>query len=491
MKYVYFGLEQIKDQLHKYENVMRLPRSLYISFTVDGLPLYKSSATKFWLITCRMQLSTRVDTVFPVAILSGPYGPNDTEFLHDLIHALPTVVDQDIPLQHNNRSVRVLLRGVICDAPARALVKAIPNHTGYSSSKFCTQRGDWHGRMTFQRTMDLEYRTDNSFRQQTDVDHHKGISPFTNLPQDTLHMISHFPLDYMHVVCIGVTKRLLLIWLESPVREHRLSQLQKDIVSGGLIRFGKSVAVPEIFARKPRSLIDIRRWKATELRQFLLYSGRIVLKPVLHADKYEHFCSLSIAIAILVCPRLSEYRQYANRLLRYFVQRGRELYGQEFIVYNVHQLLHLASCCEMANSSLDDFSCFASENFLQLVKRLVRSGNNPLEQVACRLYELRQAEAPKSSIAGPTTKAPANAYIIGEDTCCELIRMYDGIGECRVYQHPMPLFDSPCSGRIIGCYKCQSRSVIQRYPLAEFRRRALMVESDDAVIYISILHDYG
>lgn len=74
--------------------------------------------------------------------------------------------------------------------------------------------------------------------------------------------------------------------------------------------------IPDCFARKLRGLEDLDRWKATEFRQFALYTGKIVLKGVLHSS-------------------------YAHDLLRYFAEKGAILYGQ-FLVYNVHSLLHLA-----------------------------------------------------------------------------------------------------------------------------------------------------
>lgn len=100
------------------------------------------------------------------------------------------------------------------------------------------------------------------------------------------------------------------------------------------------------FARKPRGLDEVERWKATEFRQFLLYTGKIALKRILHPYLYQHFMKLSVALSMLICPRLAADQNTcadAHNLLVEFVSEGHDLYAQGFMVYNVHLLLHIAS----------------------------------------------------------------------------------------------------------------------------------------------------
>ena len=81
---------------------------------------------------------------------------------------------------------------------------------------------------------------------------------------------------------------------------------------------------------------------------------------------------LSVASSIRACPQLSQaHLGYAADLLKYFVEKASFLYGAEFIVYNVHCLIHLAD--EVRNfGSLVSCSGFPFENYLQKLKRLVR-----------------------------------------------------------------------------------------------------------------------
>jgi hypothetical protein len=90
-------------------------------------------------------------------------------------------------------------------------------------------------------------------------------------------------------------------------------------------------------------LTEVDRWKASEFRQFILYAGVLVLKPVIEKELYKHYLYLFVAVYTLLSPRLCwHYADYAKELLELFVTDCFKLYGSQFFVYNVHNLVHIA-----------------------------------------------------------------------------------------------------------------------------------------------------
>ena len=120
----------------------------------------------------------------------------------------------------------------------------------------------------------------------------------------------------MHLRCLGVMKKLLLIWMRGK-KNDRLSANQIYQISSRL--YALKPSIPNCFARKARGLDDVDCWKATEFRQFLLYTGKQVLKGIPQSNLFDHFMTFSVASSILVCLRIAaEHGAYANDLLTLF-----------------------------------------------------------------------------------------------------------------------------------------------------------------------------
>ena len=192
----------------------------------------------------------------------------------------------------------------------------------------------------------------------------------------------------MHLVCLGVTKRMLTYLKQGP-RVCKLSNPQVNEISDNLQSLNGKL--PSEFARQPRRLCDLDRRKATEFRQFLLYTGPLVLKGIVSSKVYKHFLTYHVALSILLTSNNETrnfYLGYAQELLAYFVSNAKKQYGDTFTVYNVHNLLHLHEDVAHFDCSLNDISAFPFENHMQTLKRFVRNSINPISQVIKRQTEL-------------------------------------------------------------------------------------------------------
>ncbi len=331
---VKFGVtEQLIMCLNRYPyDYARDIIEIEISLNVDGLPLFKSTGKCFWPVLCTVHLKPA--STFPLAIALTEAKPKSLDFIKVISDELSMILMNGF--SWGETTVNVRLKCITCDAPAKAMLKCIKQFSGYYGCDKCTQKGNWKGRMTYQQVHDRILRDDVSFREQHQPEHHheNTVSPFSNLQID---MVKSFPADYMHQCCLGVMRKLLLLWSRGK-SGHRLSPAQLREVNQRLRNL--RCDIPHVFARKPCSLEELERWKVTEFRQFMLYTGKVVLQGILPETLYSHFMAFSVAMCILVSPHLTQtYDMYAHELLTYFVEQCRHKYGEEFLVYNVHSLL--------------------------------------------------------------------------------------------------------------------------------------------------------
>lgn len=155
----------------------------------------------------------------------------------------------------------IKVRAFICDTPAKNSICGVKGHNGYSGCGKCNQTGvHLENRMTFPE-LNAQNRTNKSFREKHDKKHHKYDTPIEEL--ENIDMINQFPIDYLHNICLGVTKKLIWIWLKDAKSALPASDVNK--INDRLITFSKNQ--PKDFQRKIRSLSETSDFKGS-LRNF-------------------------------------------------------------------------------------------------------------------------------------------------------------------------------------------------------------------------------
>lgn len=375
---------------------------------VDGLPISKSSNKCFWPILACTSVSSEI---FIIGCYCGEEKPKSAnDFLKEFTDEAEDLITNGI--SNNSRKIEVHLKGLICDAPAKAFVLRTKSHTGYYSCSKCTIEGEYYKNRVVFSGCPGALRTDVGFAANVYEDYQLGETILKRIPG--IKLVSGVPLDYMHLICLGVTRKIIQLWLGGPVGVRLPSKSVLE-VNEKLIQLAPFV--PQEFQRKPRSLSHVGQWKASELRQFLLYSGPVLLKNILQEELYLNFMTLSVAVSILVNPNLlPTLKSYAAALLEHFVKCFTIIYGKENVTHNVHGLLHITSDTNI-HGPLDHFSAFRFESFMYGLKKLIRKAEKPLQQLAKRYQEKLAIEneesqceqAKNTTVFFPHKKGPITA----------------------------------------------------------------------------------
>jgi len=381
-KYVHFGLAvSLKHSIETFFDTY--PTEIKININIDGLPISKSSGSQFWPILGAIVADFYTEP-FAIGIYHGTTKPNDVDiFLKPFVEEAKAIFDSGLDV--GRRIISIKLNAIICDAPAKSFVCGIKSHNAYFSCTKCIQEGDFINNRIVFLELDSTLRTDYSFKIRQHKEHH--IEKYQTQPTiiETLNigMVSNIPLDCMHLIFLGVSKRLLQFWIKGKLN-IRLSPvlLEKAERRNNLLK----LLIPKEFARRPRILLDIDRWKATEFKLFLLYTGIIIMKDILPKKYYIHFTCLCVAIRIVSDKQYAHLLDYAQSILKYFVRKYGLYYGKQYISHNVHNLLHI--CADVKQfGTIDSFSAFKFENYLYQLKKALKVSGRPLEQIVNRNKE--------------------------------------------------------------------------------------------------------
>ena len=426
--------------------------------------------------------------------------PHINILLEETIKELKKIISDGFVIDNITIPCKILC--VSCDAPARADLKLTVSHNAYNSCERCVQKGSYSGGHVVLKNLQAPLRTDESFYKRTDPAHHRGevVSVLADL---NIGFVSQFPLDYMHLVCIGACKRLLLRWKSG--KNKNINLLLKPsmvILREQLSTVPKSI--PEEFSRKLSGGFDsISFWKATEFRLFLLYVGIVVAKTLPY-DFYVNFLHLSLALRLLLTENQEENLKMIDNLLKNFIDGSVILYGDEFLSYNIHSLSHLTDDYQKFGP-LDNVSCFPFENYQGILKRRIHGTYHVLEEVTkhadrlnMTLPKVKKAKEnkrkkifinnfclkPNSVISSDNVVILQNGEIgVVTETMSDML--FINIHESE------PFFLNPINSKLCGIHKINGYIAAEWVEQRDIFGKLMALPCEDGHVGILLLHTYG
>lgn len=208
---IYLGFRKCVEFLIR--NSIVLPDTLVFDINIDGAPVFENSYvnTSIWPVLLSFKNIKGLEKkVFPILIFCGSEKPDSHEFLEKFI-------DEYLILKDGFRiegiELKLKLGRILMDVPAHSFICSTVSHNGYYSCFKCTIRGEYINAMTFPHNDNPndvpQLRTNESFREKWQIDHHKGETILLRIPD--LDLINQIPIDPMHCVYLGVAKKLLKI----------------------------------------------------------------------------------------------------------------------------------------------------------------------------------------------------------------------------------------------------------------------------------------
>lgn len=221
----------------------------------------------------------------------------------------------------------------------------------------------------------------------------KGRSLFLNQP--LFNMLTDMPCEYMHLLCLGVVRRMVELCFKVGENRDRITKrkLSDPNLFNELI---KCIQLAREFSRRVRNL-DFGTMKASEYRNILLFFFPIILDCIPEEFKQEKETWLHLVFMIRSCviPNNEFHNVDKNDIetaCKKFYSLYEQLFGTVNCTYSVHVLpSHLLKI--RGNRPLTYKSAFKFESFFSEMKHLFKAGTvSPIKQILENCYVKRILE---------------------------------------------------------------------------------------------------
>lgn len=241
---------------------------------------------------------------------------------------------------------------------------------------------------------------------------------------------------------------------------------------------------------------------------------------------------MHVAITIMSNEKhIDHYLEYAKTLLEYFVKTFIILYGKENASTNIHHLLHLHDDV-VKFGTLQEFSAFPFENYLQSILKMVRKNSKALEQIVCRISEQKscvtgnkcqilnsvEPHLQNPHFNGPLvnesnsdlnntsqfSKVAFGKYILKTkepDNCCSLIdetiiviknfisnEEGNFVIGCKYNNSRTDFYSEPCKSSKLGIYLVNNLENLQAWNLQKIAYKCLKLEYKNQYVVFPLLH---
>lgn len=357
----------------------------------DGVPVYKSSKLSVWPIWAMIgELPPVLRKSFVNISLLGFWCGKNKQCLdwdciwRKFIGEFWNLKDHGITIAGEVFLFKPYI--LIADMPAKASLLNIIQFNGYYGCPRCTMRGERIcRRLIYPIFENFTLRTPEQFYLASiNVGLAAGVKGHCVLQDVFANLPISAPIDIMHQGFLGVA-RALIMSLFARVPKQMRENLCVEIVR---------CFIPIATARQPRSLDELKYFKASEIQILTLYLAPVLLKKYLvnqNQPYYRNFCALVFLLKLLMLKRISEETlEAAETCLHYFNVGFAELYDIHCQSYNIHSLRHLVEQVRRFGP-LTSTSAFAFENANRLLCLSLTGTVNTAELLATRYFNRKIA----------------------------------------------------------------------------------------------------